>query len=81
MFGFYKLINREHCRNNIQILARNNAYEINWKSFYEAHVKYMRLNGYSTLSYKNSCVNFDANSKQNGSFIFPQNADAQKWKG
>ena len=29
------------------------------------------------MLYKNSCVNFDAFSKQNGSFIFPQNRGAQ----
>ena len=28
------------------------------------------------LSYKNSCVNFDAFSRQNGSFIFHQNSES-----
>ena len=32
------------------------------------------------LSYKNSCVKFDAFSKENGSFIFTENRGAQKRK-
>ena len=30
------------------------------------------------MPYKNSCVKFDAFSRQNGLFIFPQNEGAQK---
>ena len=32
------------------------------------------------MSYKNSCVNFDAFSRQNDLFIFPQNGGAKKQK-
>ena len=38
--------------------------------------KHMEIIFLLKISYKNFCVNFDAFSRQNGSFIFPQNRGA-----